>query len=155
MHYFNPRSMPGFGPAPLFFQDLCQAWVLHSLIPRSMPGFSLVEVFRRSNSRIFVNPAFPNQGLHGRKAFLTRNLRPEDPCQDVVLQLLSRCFVGQAVRNPVPVQAGPKPVQGKPGWEQSPNFKLLRSPRIDSIEPITPGCVAWRAGMTTIFLLCS
>ncbi len=25
-------------------------------------------------------------------------------------------------------------------------FKLLRSPRIDSKEPIPPGCVAWRAG---------
>jgi hypothetical protein len=31
-------------------------------------------------------------------------------------------------------------------------FKLLRSPRIDSKEPILPGCVAWRAG-TTLFLL--
>jgi hypothetical protein len=28
-------------------------------------------------------------------------------------------------------------------------FKLLRSPRIDSKEPIPPGCVAWRAGTTT------
>jgi hypothetical protein len=28
-------------------------------------------------------------------------------------------------------------------------FKLLRSPRIDSNEPIQPGCVAWRAGTTT------
>jgi hypothetical protein len=33
-----------------------------------------------------------------------------------------------------------------------PNFKLLRSPRIDSKEPITPGCIAWRAGTTTLFL---
>ncbi len=33
-----------------------------------------------------------------------------------------------------------------------PNFKLLRSPRIDSKEPIPPGCVAWRAGTTTLFL---
>jgi hypothetical protein len=32
-------------------------------------------------------------------------------------------------------------------------FKLLRSPRIDSKEPIPPGCVAWRAGTTTLFLL--
>jgi hypothetical protein len=31
-------------------------------------------------------------------------------------------------------------------------FKQLRSPRIDSKEPILPGCVAWRAG-TTLFLL--
>jgi hypothetical protein len=29
-------------------------------------------------------------------------------------------------------------------------FKLLR---IDSKEPIPPGCVAWRAGTTTLFLL--
>jgi hypothetical protein len=45
-----------------------------------------------------------------------------------------------------------------PGWESIPElftrftvralsriFKLLRSPRIDSKEPIPPGCVAWRA----------
>jgi hypothetical protein len=32
-------------------------------------------------------------------------------------------------------------------------FKLLRSPRIDSKEPILPGCVAWLAGTTTQFLL--
>jgi hypothetical protein len=32
-------------------------------------------------------------------------------------------------------------------------FKLLRSPRIDSEEPIPPGCVAWRPGTTTLFLL--
>ncbi len=32
-------------------------------------------------------------------------------------------------------------------------FKLLRSPRIYSKEPISPGCVAWRAGTTTLFLL--
>ena len=30
-------------------------------------------------------------------------------------------------------------------------FKLLRSPRIDSQEPIPPGCVDWRAGMTNLF----
>ncbi len=32
-------------------------------------------------------------------------------------------------------------------------FKLLRIPRIDYKEPIPPGCVAWRAGTTTQFLL--
>jgi hypothetical protein len=32
-------------------------------------------------------------------------------------------------------------------------FKLLRSPRIDSKEPIPPGFVAWRAGTTDLFLL--
>jgi hypothetical protein len=32
-------------------------------------------------------------------------------------------------------------------------FKLLMSPRIDSKEPIPQGWVAWRAGMTTLFLL--
>ncbi len=32
-------------------------------------------------------------------------------------------------------------------------FELLRSPRIDSKEPIPPGCVAWRAGTTTLFRL--
>ncbi len=32
-------------------------------------------------------------------------------------------------------------------------FKLSRSPRIDSKEPIPPGCVAWRASTTTLFLL--
>jgi hypothetical protein len=73
----------------------------------------------------------------------------------MVLQFLSRYFVGQSVGNLVPGLAVPKLVHGKPGWEQSTNFKLLRSPRIDSMEPITPGCVAWRAGMTTIFLLCA
>jgi hypothetical protein len=31
-------------------------------------------------------------------------------------------------------------------------FKLLRSPRIDSKEPIPPGCVSWRAGTTIWFL---
>jgi hypothetical protein len=31
--------------------------------------------------------------------------------------------------------------------------KLLRSPRIDSKEPIPPGCVVWRAGTSTLFLL--
>ncbi len=34
-------------------------------------------------------------------------------------------------------------------------FKLLRSPRIDSKEPIPQGCVAWRDGTTTLFLLSS
>jgi hypothetical protein len=32
-------------------------------------------------------------------------------------------------------------------------FKLIRSPRLDSKEPIPPGCVAWRAGTTTLLLL--
>ncbi len=32
-------------------------------------------------------------------------------------------------------------------------FKLLRSPRIDSKEPIPPGYVAWRASTKTLFLL--
>ena len=31
--------------------------------------------------------------------------------------------------------------------------KLLRSPRIDSKEPIPPGCVVWRAGTATLCLL--
>jgi hypothetical protein len=35
-----------------------------------------------------------------------------------------------------------------------PDF-LTFNPRIDSKEPILPGCVAWRAGTTTLFLLCS
>jgi hypothetical protein len=35
--------------------------------------------------------------------------------------------------------------------QESPNFNLLRSPRIDSKEPIPPGCVAWRAGTITLF----
>jgi hypothetical protein len=30
--------------------------------------------------------------------------------------------------------------------------ELLRSRRIDSKEPIPPGCVAWRAGTTTTLL---
>jgi hypothetical protein len=30
-------------------------------------------------------------------------------------------------------------------------FKLLRSPRINSKEPIPPGCVAWRAGVRQPF----
>ncbi len=34
-------------------------------------------------------------------------------------------------------------------WAQI--FKLLRSPRIDSKGPIPPGCVAWRAGTTTLY----
>ncbi len=33
-------------------------------------------------------------------------------------------------------------------WARS--FKVLRSPRIDSTWPITPGFVAWQAGMTTL-----
>jgi hypothetical protein len=32
-------------------------------------------------------------------------------------------------------------------------FKLLRSPKIDSKESISPAYVAWRAGTTTLFLL--
>jgi hypothetical protein len=32
-------------------------------------------------------------------------------------------------------------------------FLLLRSQKIDFKEPIPPGCVAWRAGTTTLFLL--
>jgi hypothetical protein len=32
-------------------------------------------------------------------------------------------------------------------------FKLLRSPGIDSKEPILPAYVAWQAGTTTLFLL--
>jgi hypothetical protein len=31
--------------------------------------------------------------------------------------------------------------------------KLFRSPRIDSMKLISPVCVAWRAGTTTLFLL--
>jgi len=31
-------------------------------------------------------------------------------------------------------------------------FKLLRSPKIDSEEPIPPGCLAWRASKKTVFL---
>ncbi len=34
-------------------------------------------------------------------------------------------------------------------------FKLLRRPRIDSKEPITPAYVAWLAGTTNLFLLSS
>ncbi len=30
-------------------------------------------------------------------------------------------------------------------------FNILRSPRIDSQEPIPPGFVAWRAGTTTLY----
>jgi hypothetical protein len=34
-----------------------------------------------------------------------------------------------------------------------PELKLLRSPIIDSKEPIPPGCLAWRTGTTTpVFL---
>ncbi len=33
---------------------------------------------------------------------------------------------------------------------QSPNFKLVRSPRTDSKESIPPAYVAWRAGTTTL-----
>jgi hypothetical protein len=36
-----------------------------------------------------------------------------------------------------------------PGKHRARIFKLLRSPGIDSNEPISPGCVAWRAGTTT------
>jgi hypothetical protein len=36
---------------------------------------------------------------------------------------------------------------------QSPKFKLLRSPRIVSKEPILSGCGAWRADTTTLLLL--
>jgi hypothetical protein len=32
-------------------------------------------------------------------------------------------------------------------------FKLVRNPRVDSKESILPGCVAWRAGTITLFLL--
>jgi hypothetical protein len=39
------------------------------------------------------------------------------------------------------------------GISLSPNFKLLRSPRMDSRKQIPPGCVAWRASTTTLFLL--
>jgi hypothetical protein len=31
-------------------------------------------------------------------------------------------------------------------------FKFLRNPSIDSNEPIPPGCLAFRAGTTTLFL---
>jgi hypothetical protein len=36
---------------------------------------------------------------------------------------------------------------------QSPNFELVRSPRIDSKEPMRPDGVAWQADTTTLFLL--
>jgi len=32
-------------------------------------------------------------------------------------------------------------------------LKLLKSPKIDSKESIPPGCGAWWAGTTTLFLL--
>ncbi len=35
---------------------------------------------------------------------------------------------------------------------ESQNFETLRSPKIDSKEPIPPGCVAWRTGTITLFL---
>jgi hypothetical protein len=38
-------------------------------------------------------------------------------------------------------------------WFRARIFKLFVSPRIDSKKPIPPGCVAWRAGMTNLFLL--
>jgi hypothetical protein len=37
--------------------------------------------------------------------------------------------------------------------ELSPNFQTFEEPRIDSKEPIPSGCVAWRVGTTTLFLL--
>jgi hypothetical protein len=36
---------------------------------------------------------------------------------------------------------------------QSPNFKMLRIPGIDSKESVPPAYVAWRAGMTILLLL--
>jgi hypothetical protein len=37
------------------------------------------------------------------------------------------------------------------GFKPEPEFKLLRSPGIDSKEWITPAYEAWRDGMTTLF----
>ncbi len=34
-----------------------------------------------------------------------------------------------------------------------PEPEFLMSPRIDSKETISPGCVGWRAGTTTLFIL--
>jgi hypothetical protein len=42
---------------------------------------------------------------------------------------------------------------GFQGWDG--NIKLLRSPGIDSKELIPPAYVAWRAGKTSLFQLCS
>ncbi len=36
--------------------------------------------------------------------------------------------------------------------DPEPEFLNLE-PKIDSKEPVPPGCVAWRAGATTLFLL--
>jgi hypothetical protein len=38
-------------------------------------------------------------------------------------------------------------------WSEPEFLNILRSPRIDSKEPILPGYVAWRAGTTTLFLI--
>ncbi len=34
---------------------------------------------------------------------------------------------------------------------QSPNVQTFKEPKIDSKEPIPPGCVAWRSGTTTLY----
>jgi hypothetical protein len=36
---------------------------------------------------------------------------------------------------------------------QSQNFYTYKEHKIDSMEPIPPGCVAWRSSTTTLFLL--
>ncbi len=36
---------------------------------------------------------------------------------------------------------------------QSPNFETFKELKIDSKEPIQPGCVAWQTSTTTLFLL--
>jgi hypothetical protein len=60
-----------------------------------------------------------------------------------VLEFLNNLWgLGEPSRNKVVIPAS-----------QRRYFKLKRSPRIDSREPIPPAYVAWRAGTTTLFLL--
>jgi hypothetical protein len=55
--------------------------------------------------------------------------------QKTVLEFLNNLW---GARNRVGVGLSYRPARAR-------IFKLLRSPRIDSTEPIPPGCVPWRA----------
>jgi hypothetical protein len=66
------------------------------------------------------------------------------------LHSYSPLSAGPADRSLMSRWPGPSSDRRQSSWARI--FILLWSPRIDSKGPIPPGCVAWRAGTTTLFL---
>jgi hypothetical protein len=88
------------------------------------------------------------EGLHQGRILL---LRGADPASSAPAQSLHHSPLGQDHQGQFP-RAGWQG-SGLWPWTRGGIFKLLRSSGIDSKESIPPANIAWRAGMTTLFLL--